>query len=168
MKSIACKLSMAAVLLVLSVFQSTLFAQDSEVTINTKSFDDWQVRCEQTKGADKTCVMTQQAMVQTSGQRLMQANIATVGEVTKMTLILPLGISLPAGAVMQIDEKNKTDLVISFCTQAGCFVNLDLNDKLIRAIGNADAVQVNIQIADGNPVSVPLSSKGFSAAHSSL
>lgn len=168
MKSIFCKLSMAAVLLVLSVFQSTLFAQDSEVTITTKSFDDWQVRCEQTKGADKSCVMTQQAMVQTSGQRLMQANIAKEGGLTKMTLILPLGINLPAGAVLQIDEKNKTNLVIGFCTQTGCFVNMDLDDTLIRAIGNADAVQVNIHIADGKPVSVPFSPKGFLAAHSSL
>ena len=168
MKSIACKLSMTAVLLSLSVFQSTLLAQDSEVTIITQSFDDWQVRCEQTKGADKSCVMTQQAMMQASGKRLMQANVGKTGDVTKMTLILPLGISLPAGAVMQIDQDNKTDLVISFCTQTGCFVNMDLNDKLIRAIGNADAVQVNIQIADGKPVSVPFSPKGFLAAHSSL
>ena len=68
----------------------------------------------------------------------------------------------------EIDEENKTDLVIGFCTQTGCFVNMDLNDKLIRAIGNADAVQVNIQIADGKAVSVPFSAKGFLAAHSIL
>jgi invasion protein IalB len=168
MKSIACNLGLAVALLALSVFQSTLFAQDSEVTVITKSLEDWQVRCEQAKGAEKSCVMTQQAMMQASGQRLMQANVGKAGDITKMTLILPLGISLPAGAVLEIDEENKTDLVIGFCTQTGCFVNMDLNDKLIRAIGNADAVQVNIQIADGKAVSVPFSAKGFLAAHSIL
>ena len=77
---------------------STASAQDSEITISTKSYGDWQVRCEQQKGADKACVMTQQALVQESGQRLMQANIAKQDGTTKMTLILPLGIYLPAGA----------------------------------------------------------------------
>lgn len=147
---------------------SNVSAQDSEITISTKSYGDWQVRCEQQKGADKVCVMTQQALVQESGQRLMQANIAKQDGTTKMTLILPLGIYLPAGAALQLDEKKHSDLTVVFCTQAGCFVNLDLDKGLRDSISGAESAAISLQPTDGQTVNVPLSVNGFADAHDAL
>lgn len=157
--------TLSTVLLSLSSFAS---AQDSEITITTKSFGDWQVRCEQQKGADKVCVMTQQALVQDSGQRLMQANIAKQDGTTKMTLILPLGIFLPGGAALQLDEKKHSDLTVVFCTQAGCFVNLDLDSDLREAISGSESAAISLQPTDGQTVNVPLSVNGFADAHGAL
>ena len=161
-------LKAAPVMLAAILVLNTANAQDSEVTITTKSHGDWQVRCEKAKGADKSCVMTQQALVETSGQRLMQANIAKKAEDTLMTLILPLGTFLPAGAVMQIGESDPTNLTISFCAQNGCFVNQTLDDKMLREMNAEATVTVKIQISNGQSVDVPISTKGFTDAHRGL
>jgi len=92
-------------MLSVSIFSVSILAsaQTSEVTITTSNFGDWKSRCEQIKGQAKNCVITQQAVVQESGQRLMQANVVSQNSDPKMTLILPLGFYLPAGAKMQIN-----------------------------------------------------------------
>ena len=142
---------------------------DSELTITTKGFEDWNVRCEQLKGQPKQCVMTQQARIQNSGQRLMQVNIAKPDEErTLMTAVLPLGFYLPAGAKLNIDDKSPLDLVVAFCNQSGCYANLTLTRNLIRDIGRAEQVVVNIQIQQEQEVGVPISAKGFSDAIGSL
>jgi invasion protein IalB len=164
MKNILIRPFVLLPILTLLILQSTVHAQDSEVTVSTKSFGDWQVRCEQ----DKICVMQQQAIVQDSGQRLMQVNIAVQDDITKMTLILPLGIYLPGGAVMQIDDKDISELEISFCSQAGCVINQDLDRKWLKSLSDSDAAQVKIEFSPGEVVNVPFSTKGFTAAQASL
>lgn len=149
-------------------FLTPVMAQDSEVTISTRAFGDWQVRCEQIKGDSKTCVMSQQALMQNSGQRLMQVNIGKKDDGTQMTFVLPLGISLPAGATLQLAEDNVMPLVIGFCTQAGCFVNQKLDKSLIDAISAQESVSVGLETNDGQVIDVPLSSKGFGDALKAL
>ena len=142
----------------------SVVAQDSEVTISTKTHGDWQVRCEQIKGGKKTCVMTQQALVQNSGQRLMQVNVGQGDDGTQMTMILPLGISLPAGAALHLSETNSMPLVISFCTQAGCFVNQILSKKLSGDIAAQESVTVGVETNDGKALDIPISTNGFAEA----
>lgn len=149
-------------------FLSPAMAQDSEVTVSTKGYGDWQVRCEQVKGQSKTCVMSQQALVQNSGQRLMQVNIGETDDGKQMTIILPLGISLPAGAALHLSEDNVKPLVIGFCTQAGCFVNQKLDKNLSDAIAAQESVNVSIETNDGKAIDVPVSSNGFGDALKAL
>ena len=142
---------------------------DSELTITTKGFEDWNVRCEQLKGQEKQCVMTQQARIQNSGQRLMQVNIAKPDkDRTLMTAVLPLGFYLPAGAKISIGDQAPSDMVVAFCNQSGCYANLTLTRDLIRDIGNAEQVVVNIQIQQEQEIGVPISVNGFSEAIGSL
>jgi len=157
-------------MLSVSIFSVSILAsaQTSEVTITTSNFGDWKSRCEQIKGQAKNCVITQQAVVQESGQRLMQANVVSQNSDPKMTLILPLGFYLPAGAKMQIGENSSRELVVNSCIQAGCIVNLDLDGLLVRALTGGDSVHVVIQIKDGQDVKIPLSMTGFRDALQSL
>lgn len=142
-------------------------AADSEVTISTKNFQDWQLRCEQIRGSSRTCVMTQQALVQGSGQKLMQVNIAKQGESTLMTIILPLGIDLPTGVFMLLgDEKN--ELPVAYCAQSGCVVNHKIDAQLLSVLAKEPDVKIALQIVGGQAISVPLSTKGLTAAHSGL
>ncbi|NNC98929.1 MAG: invasion associated locus B family protein [Gammaproteobacteria bacterium] len=161
-------INLLALLLGAFILQPHAFAEESEITFTTRSYGDWQMRCEKAKEAEKTCVMTQQAMVQSSGQRVMQANIAIKGQDTLMTLILPLGIYLPGGAVMAIGEEHSIELLINYCNRSGCIVNHALDTRLIRAMGAAEAVTIKIEISDGQVVNVPLSTKGFFDAHRNL
>ena len=153
----------------MSGFAALAQNEETEVTISTKGFDDWQLRCEQAKGQAKQCVMTQQALIQNSGQRLMQVNIAKSAEdKTLMTAVLPLGFYLPAGAKLSIGDKAAQDMVVAFCNQGGCYANVTLTSALIRDIGSAEQVVVNIQLQPEQEVGVPISVTGFSDAIKNL
>jgi len=158
----------AALVVFVSLFLSLVAkAVDSEVTISTKDFQDWQLRCEQIRGSSRTCVMTQQALVQESGQKLMQVNIAKQGESTLMTIILPLGIDLPTGVFMLLGDQ-KNELPVAYCVQSGCVVNHKIDAQLLSALAKEPDVKISMQIVGGQAVSVPFSTKGLTAAHSGL
>jgi invasion protein IalB len=142
-------------------------AEDSEVTISTKGYQDWQLRCEQLRGGSRTCVMTQQALVQESGQKLMQVNIAKQGKNTLMTIILPLGIDLATGVFM-LQGDLKDELPVAYCAQSGCVVNQRIDAQLLSAWAKEPEVKISIKIVGGQAVSVPFSTKGLTAAHSGL
>lgn len=170
MKSSASRTTLLAYVICMlgSAVATVTVAQDSEVTVTTKSHGDWQVRCEQVKGADKICVMQQQAIVQGSGQKLMQVNIAKQGGSTKMTMIMPLGVYLPSGAVMRDGGEEIKDMVIRFCAQTGCFINHDIDSIWLKSLKKADKPTVDIEITPGEVVNVPFSTIGFAAAYDSL
>jgi len=156
-----------SVVLVALFLSSMAMADDSEVVISTKDHQDWQLRCEQVRGGSRTCVMTQQALVQESGHRLMQVNIAKQDESTLMTIVLPLGIDLQAGVFMLLGNQ-KNELPVAYCAQSGCVVNLKIDKELLSALAKEPDVKISMQIVGGQAVSVPFSTKGLTAAHSGL
>ena len=154
--------------ILLPFFQSTAFAQDSERTITTKAIGDWNVRCEQVNGGEKSCVMMQQSFAKNSGQRVIQSNIAKVDGGSLMSILLPLGIYLPAGAKIQFDKQEPIKLLISFCDRDGCFVNQKLDTKLLGQLNNSKSAKITIEINKGLPIEVPFSVNGFSDAYIAL
>ncbi len=149
-------------------FQSITFAQDSVITITTKAIGDWNVRCEQIKGGEKSCVMMQQSFAKSSGQRVIQSNIAKVDGGSLMSILLPLGIYLPAGATIQFDEQKPTKFLISFCDRDGCFVNQKVDKKLLGQLKKSKSAKITIEVNEGQVVDVPFSVNGFTAAFDAL
>ena len=158
---------MAPVVVVLLCVSLAAKAEDSEVVISTKDYQDWALRCEQVSGASRTCVMTQQALVQESGQKLMQVNIARQGEKTLMTIILPLGIDLQAGVFMILGSQ-KNELPVAYCAKSGCVVNREIDADLLSSLAKETDVKISMQIVGGQALNVPFSTKGLVAAHGSL
>lgn len=145
---------------------------ESEVTISEKTYDDWTVRCQQAKGEEKSCVMTQRTFVEDSGQRLMQVNVMRVPEQEQpvMILVLPLGVSLAAGVNLQLgeegdeEEENANRMGYSHCDQNACYVNILLTDEAKEDITAVDAGTITFTTLQGQAIDVPFSSKGFDDA----
>ena len=60
-----------------------------------------------------------------------------------MTAIFPLGVYLPAGADLQIDDFEKTHFSFEFCTERGCFVNQLLADELVQFLRKKTIGQIH-------------------------
>ena len=140
----------------------------SEYKETTRIFGDWQVRCEQNQESGDSCVMMQDLYSKANGQRVLQANFAKISEGTLMTLILPLGIYLPGGVTIQIEDFEEYRFEIMFCSQEGCFVNSLVPPQLLEWMRRKERARLTVLFKPDQPVDLPYSISGFLDAHRSL
>lgn len=141
-----------------------------------EKFDSWAIKCEKpdekqkAQGAVEVCYAFQNVITKEGSQRVL--NIA-VGHAPKVTdpvalITLPLGIALPPGAALIVDEDKPIRFPIERCEPGGCRAGLKLEKELLGKLTGAKKVQVSFSDAAHRPVAIPLSMKGFEAALQSL
>ena len=131
-------------------------------------YGDWQVQCEFENKKQKSCVMMQKILAQSSKQELIQANIAKIENGTLMTLVFPLGIYLPAGIQIQVEDFAPYKFEIPFCTHEGCFVNAYLDKTLLDQLRKKESAKLLLHASADKVVDVPFSIKGFLDAYKAL
>ncbi|MGR8949445.1 MAG: invasion associated locus B family protein [Gammaproteobacteria bacterium] len=148
-------LSLAALL----GFTPTLYAiKDGD------SFGNWLVRCgPQDSGDDQGCFLFQNLVLKEGGQRVLQVAVGFVDNAPEpiALLSLPLGISLPPGAKMSIDDEREYKLQIERCEINGCRAGLKLTAALIEKFRRGNALSVLFYDSQRRPIEVPLSLDGF-------
>ena len=130
-----------------------------------ETYEDWSVACVQAE-AGKLCALSQQ-QAQQDGQRVLAIEIIPRPDGTATgTLVLPFGLSLEAGAVLQIDEQEpRPALRFSTCLPAGCIVPVSLDETLLAALGEGGALKLYVTPIDAaQPLPLSISLKGFAAA----
>lgn len=120
-------------------------------------FGDWVAKCGQ-----GGCVLSQSQVVE-GGARLIQFTIGRIGTQGEQgaIAIIPLGIHIPAGALLAIDGK-ATPMTLKTCMQQGCQATMTLDAAQLGEIGKAQAIEV-IVMDDANRenILIPLSIKGL-------
>lgn len=139
-----------------------------ETLTKTMRFGDWQVRCEKTGELAETCVMSMKIVAQESGAEIAQANFAKNDDGTLMTVILPLGIYLPAGAVLTIKDHKKFTFPITFCARDGCFINELVSAEAIELLRKKEHASLSFASTNQQTVELPFSIKGFLDAYKKL
>ncbi len=130
-----------------------------------RKFKDWAVRCEQRDDtATTTCILSQRVALD-SGQTVMSVTIAYLPDADDAAAVfrLPLGIFLPAGAVVEVDKTDQIRLVIQRCDQRGCWAPLKLDGKTIKLFKKGREARVGFKDTNGKTIAVPLSLQGFTA-----
>ncbi|MCW0001145.1 invasion associated locus B family protein [Pararhizobium sp. YC-54] len=130
-----------------------------------ESYGGWIVSCVQRK--DRHCLLMQQ-QTQPNGQRLLAIEIAAGGDgkTATGTLVLPFGLALDAGVLLQIDEKSaEAPVRFSTCLPVGCVVPLSFDGATLVELRTGVALKMMAKAANTNePISLSASLKGFSAA----
>ena len=74
-------------------------------------------------------------MLTKTGQLIVLINIRVASDTrTPMALIqLPLGLNLPAGAKLQVDDGKMAYLQIQTCEQRGCYANTPIAADMLAA-----------------------------------
>ena len=127
-----------------------------------ETYDDWSLGCQNTP---RVCLISQQ-QAQENGQRVLAIELRWDQEDgVSGNLILPFGLSLDAGARLQVDERGERGaLGFSTCLPAGCVVPLTLDAEAIAEMRDAAALRVKVENVDRKEVVLSISLKGFGAA----
>jgi invasion protein IalB len=82
---------------------------------------------------------------------------------------VPLDIAIQKGVTIQADAYTSPVLKYRMCNREGCFVQLAPDNALVEALAKAGAdAKINIVADTGKSFALPLSLKGFSAAHDDM
>jgi invasion protein IalB len=130
-----------------------------------ETYEDWRVACVVAE-AGKLCALSQQQARQ-DGQRVLAIELVPQpeGPVTG-SLVLPFGLSLDAGAVLQIDDQEpRPALRFSTCLPVGCIVPVSFDEALLAALREGGALKLHVTPIDAaQPLTLSISLKGFAAA----
>lgn len=135
------------------------------------AFGNWLVRCgPQDQGGDQGCFLFQNLVLKEGGQRVLQVAVGFVDNAPEpiALLSLPLGISLPPGAKMSIDDEREYQLQIERCEINGCRAGLKLSAGLIERFQQGNSLSVMFYDGQRRPIEVPLSLEGFVEGYKAL
>ena len=141
-----------------------------------QAFEDWMVKCEggAGQGGDGTaerCFAFQNIVYTQSGERLVTLAAGYLGPKGEpwIALTVQLGVFLPAGVAVKVDEEQRFDVPFKICTAKGCEAGNPLDEVLLRTMKSG--LVARIAYLDGitrRQITVPVSLKGFAAAFRTL
>jgi len=131
---------------------------------------DWVVRCqpapEDAFGAGESCEMYQQVSEQETGQTVLETVIGyPPGADEPVALFnLPLGMLLPPGVQLQVNDNEPIRFAVQLCVQSGCRADIVLEPELVEQMRAGNEGTLTIADPQGQGVELPLSLLGFSAS----
>jgi invasion protein IalB len=136
---------------------------------NGQKFQDWTLSCRAEAGNAETCRM-QQEVVNQKGNQVLLAVVGRLRSLNEpaMLILLPLGIALPPGVFLKIDDGEQQRVEINLCEKQGCRIELVLKPDLLAQLKAGTKAIVSFHVFDQQgkqpEVDVPVSLLGFSAA----
>lgn len=127
----------------------------------------WHSRCEETRGKiEGGCFIFQDLVLKQGGQRVLQfaAGFAESTPDPIALLSLPLGISLPPGVSLQVDDGKPTTLMVERCEPTGCRAGIKLAPALMRQLEGGSKLKVTFHDAERKPIEMQVVLAGFTAA----
>lgn len=163
----------AGALPLLGLLAALAAAPAEAVSAREQDYQDWRLRCEKRTDADaESCVMFQAitATVKDRKQRILNVAVRYPAPEQPPMLFfsVPLGVYLPGGLLLQIDEGTALRLQIEVCNPNGCHTRLALEEPLIDDFKVGRQAKVTFQDGRQREVAVPVSLTGFTAAFKAL
>ena len=127
----------------------------------------WTIRCETVSPEQhNSCIMYQEILLKKDGLPVLQFSIglAEVGQDPIVLVTLPLGIYLPTGVSLMIDEQEKVNFPIERCDPDGCHMLVTLTDDRVDTLKNARELRVFFNDSENSPIVISLSLFGFKEA----
>ncbi len=138
---------------------------------NTPPPPGWTARCGSTsRDAPLECAIEQNAVLPRTGQLVIAVNIRVPAEThTPSALIqLPLGLNIPNGAKLQVDDGAATDMQIQTCEARGCYAGTTIAPELLAAMKSGKQLKISFQNLNKETLTVPLPLADFAAAYEKI
>lgn len=152
--------------LALALLSGVLPAAPAEQT-----FGAWTLRCEGLPDASgRECIMFQNLVLRTGGQTVLQfaVGLAPTDGTPTVVLSLPLGIALPPGVTIRIDEGKEAKFPVERCEPDGCRAGMKLRPATVSQLGAGQKLTITFFDGERQPIAMPLSLDGFNAAYHAL
>jgi len=135
-------------------------------TTEPEVFQDWAMRCEQPGGPEtRACYAYHRVLMEETDQAVLSVAVgfAPDGEAA-MLVLLPLGVNLPPGLLVRVDEGEELAYQYDTCLPRGCQTILLLDDDLLGQFRRGLAGEVTFMDLDGRTIGVSFPLTGFTAA----
>jgi invasion protein IalB len=134
-------------------------------------YGDWEMRCETPPGASRgQCAIIQSVAAEDKPNiNLVVIVLKTAdGKSRLLRVIAPLGVLLPAGLGLKIDQTDVGRAGFVRCLPSGCIAEVVMEDKLIDQMGSGQSATFIIFNTPEEGVGIPLALGGFKDAYSKL
>jgi invasion protein IalB len=113
------------------------------------------------------CAIEQTAVLTKTGQLMASVTVRIPANSTKpvMMIHVPVGLYLPAGISLQVDDLPQTHFTVQTCDVKGCYAGDELPDKLLNAMKSGKKLLVIFQNLQKKNISVPLTLADFDDAY---
>ena len=131
----------------------------------------WIARCTSaSRDAPLECAIEQNAVLTKTGQTIVLINIRIAPDTrTPIALLqLPLGLNLPIGAKLQVDEGKPVDLQIQTCENRGCYASTPIAPDLLAALRSGKQLKVSFQNMAKETIAIPMPLNDFAAAYDKI
>jgi invasion protein IalB len=138
---------------------------------NGASQPGWAARCTSaSRDAPLECAIEQTAVLSKTGQLLVLVNIRVSSDThTPVALVqLPLGLNLPAGAKLQVDDGKPIDLQIQTCENRGCYASTPIAADLLAALKSGKQLKLSFQNLAKETIAIPMPLADFAAAYDKI
>lgn len=126
--------------------------------------DDWQIRCDQPPGArEEQCALIQNVTAEDRDNvGLSVIVLKTADKQSRILRVLaPLGVLLPSGLGLRIDDKDIGRAGFVRCLANGCFAEVVLEDDLVKQLETGTNATFIIFQTPEEGIGIPVSLKGF-------
>ena len=131
----------------------------------------WTLRCQSAASASsEDCIMFQNLVLKTGGQPVLQFAIGRAPGADSPTVLmkLPLGMALPPGVTIQIDNAKPATFPIERCDPNGCQAGMKLREATITQLEHGQRLNITFYDGGRKPIQVPLSLDGFADSFKAL
>lgn len=138
---------------------------------NTPPPPGWAARCTSiSREAPLECAIEQSAVLTKTGQLLVLVNVRVPSDThTPVVAVqLPLGLNLPVGAKLQVDEGKVVDMQIQTCENRGCYASTPIAPDMLAALKAGKQLKVSFQNLQKETITIPLPLTDFAAAYDKI
>lgn len=132
---------------------------------NSNAQPAWTVRCGSlARQAPLECILEQQVVVQQTGQQLSLVSVRVPGDTRQPVMLvqLPLGMYLPGGLTLQVDDEKGQLVPIQSCDQRACYVGLPVTAEMLTSLKKGQRLNLIIQSANRESITIPHPLSDFS------
>lgn len=129
-----------------------------------QKFGDWEERCETPPGAQKEqCALIQSVAAEDRPNvNLVVIVLKTAdGKSRLLRVVAPLGVLLPSGLGLKVDQTDVGRAGFVRCLPTGCIAEVMMEDKLIDQLSNGTAATFIIFQTPEEGIGIPLTLNGF-------
>jgi invasion protein IalB len=131
------------------------------------AFQDWRLVCPPESQANARCTLSQEIVRQEGGTLVMLALNNTAAD-SRLVVTVPHGVMLDPGVGFASGKDTMKVHPYETCTQAGCFAYVPLDAATLKSMQDNMAGQVVVVPANGQPVAIPFSLRGFKEGREQL
>lgn len=134
-------------------------------------YGDWNMRCETPPGAQgQQCALMQYVVAESRpnvGLSVIMLKTAD-GKAKLLRIITPLGVLLPSGLGLKIDNDDIGRAGFVRCIAEGCLAEVILEDDLLNKLRRGQQATFIVFVSPEDGIGIPISLSGFSAGYDAL